>query len=733
MTTTYTKGLAADFSGSLNPGQLITEVEADPGIIPTCINVANTGDVVDITFTAALSAGEQTTLNGLISAHTPTVSPFAKLVTAGSNNTTATLQVNQTGNRTITLPDATDTLVGLSVSQTLANKKMNNASTEHVDAGDITKVLKFDTSGAGTGTAMTLASAHTGNRTITLPDVTGTVVLENATQTLANKDLSDASVNFVDQGDATKTLSFSLGGATTSTNMTLTSNHTGNRVITLPDVTDTLATLASTQTLTNKTLTSTANDVAAKSLHSATTVVDVVSATAPTVGQVLKATSATAATWQAESGEINTYSTDGGTALTKTKVGVDLPFKGLTATSTKIALASNANDIGIDVTEGNLTLDNLGGTLGVAKGGTGAVTLTQDGILVGAGTGAITAKKSEWSKTVAPSAATDDVSLGYVVGSRWIDTTADKEYVCLDNTDGAAVWLDTTAGAAGGEQNTYSTDGGTALTKTKVGVNLPFKGLTATSTKIALASNANDIGIDVTEGNLTLDNLGGTLGVAKGGTGAVTHTSGNFLVGAGTSAVTSAKVAPAGVVVGTTDTQTLTNKTMTATTNDVAAKSLHSATTVVDVAAATAPTVGQVLTATSATAATWQTASAGALTTVEITATTSTTTTSATYVALNGMTTTPAAATYIVSFSASGAGTDKDQLITVGMFKAGVLINHSERHSHNISGHTHIMDMPVHSQSIVAVNGSETIDMRWKASLGTATMYERCMYLLKVS
>jgi len=59
-------------------------------------------------------------------------------------------------------------------------------------------------------------------------------------------------------------------------------------------------------------------------------------------------------------------------------------------------------------------------------------------------------------------------------------------------------------------------------------------------------------------------------------------------------------------------TTTFTNKTITSTTNDVAAKSLHSATTVVDVSAATAPTNGQVLTATSGTAATWQTAGGGA-------------------------------------------------------------------------------------------------------------------------
>ena len=52
------------------------------------------------------------------------------------------------------------------------------------------------------------------------------------------------------------------------------------------------------QTMTNKTLDSTTNVVTADNLHSATTTINVSSATAPTSGQVLTATSSTSADWQ---------------------------------------------------------------------------------------------------------------------------------------------------------------------------------------------------------------------------------------------------------------------------------------------------------------------------------------------------------------------------------------------------------------------------------------------------
>jgi len=45
-----------------------------------------------------------------------------------------------------------------------------------------------------------------------------------------------------------------------------------------------------------------------------------------------------------------------------------------------------------------------------------------------------------------PPTVNDDIDEGYQVGSRWIIPSTGEEYVCTDNTDGAAVWLLTTGG-----------------------------------------------------------------------------------------------------------------------------------------------------------------------------------------------------------------------------------------------------------------------------------------------
>ena len=49
---------------------------------------------------------------------------------------------------------------------------------------------------------------------------------------------------------------------------------------------------------------------------------------------------------------------------------------------------------------------------------------------------------NNWSAVTVPTV-NDDASLGYRVGSRWVNTTTRTAYSCVDNTVGAAVWYPT--------------------------------------------------------------------------------------------------------------------------------------------------------------------------------------------------------------------------------------------------------------------------------------------------
>jgi hypothetical protein len=95
---------------------------------------------------------------------------------------------------------------------------------------------------------------------LTIPDFAGVsqvMAFIGLQQTLTNKILTDSTVYFGANGALTKMAKLSLGGATAGKATTLTFVHTDDRAITFPDATDTLVGLATTDTLTNKTLTDT--------------------------------------------------------------------------------------------------------------------------------------------------------------------------------------------------------------------------------------------------------------------------------------------------------------------------------------------------------------------------------------------------------------------------------------------------------------------------------------------
>lgn len=97
-----------------------------------------------------------------------------------------------------------------------------------------------------------------------------------------------------------------------------------------------------------------------------------------------------------------------------------------------------------------LILDE-GGTLGTVTAGERRLAIDANGVLVwknSAGTTSPLVALNKWDATSAPTA-NEDSGDGYQVGSRWIDVTNNKEYVCLDATVAAAVWTETTQTGVG--------------------------------------------------------------------------------------------------------------------------------------------------------------------------------------------------------------------------------------------------------------------------------------------
>jgi uncharacterized delta-60 repeat protein len=112
------------------------------------------------------------------------------------------------------------------------------------------------------------------------------------------------------------------------------------------------------QTITDKVISDASNTIGANELRTTGASVVIDTSAPPATGQALVATSATVATWQAipASGETNTASNSGsGQSLVLPKAGVDLPFKGISAASAKIAVAATATDVTIDVDQTQIT------------------------------------------------------------------------------------------------------------------------------------------------------------------------------------------------------------------------------------------------------------------------------------------------------------------------------------------------------------------------------------------
>ena len=213
-----------------------------------------------------------------------------------------------TANRTYTLPDISDTLVTLTATQTLSNKTVTDTGSSIYATG-----LWY---GSHAGTVLfSGSSAPTSGQILTA--TSGTAATWQAPTSI----FLDGSFKVENTTTTTKALVFNLAAQTASTTLTLTSGaNTTNSIITFPvTASDTVAVLAATQTLTNKTITDSGSSVYSTRLwygaHAGT--VDLSGSGAPSTGYVLTATSSSAATWQAASSVgVSSINANGGAAQT---------------------------------------------------------------------------------------------------------------------------------------------------------------------------------------------------------------------------------------------------------------------------------------------------------------------------------------------------------------------------------------------------------------------------------
>lgn len=166
-----------------------------------------------------------------------------------------------------------------------------------------------------------------------------------------------------------------------------------------------------------------------------------------------------AAVWKETTNDANGTSTmsnigSGGIGIFKQKTGANFEMKNINAGSNKITVTDDTgnNELDIDVVEANIVHQNLSdaGTNTHAQIDSHIASTTNPHAVTKAqvGLSEVENLKINLNATVAPTAG-DDSTAGYSVGSRWIDTTNDKEYVCVDATATAAVWIETTGTSSG--------------------------------------------------------------------------------------------------------------------------------------------------------------------------------------------------------------------------------------------------------------------------------------------
>lgn len=183
-------------------------ITSPTGIVKADVGLGNVDNTSDATKNATVATLANKSLVDNTTAIIDAVDATKRILfdAGGTTATATTITAAQTANRTLTLPDATDTLAGISATQTISNKTLDNTNAMTVkplnftiqDATDGTKIVQFQTTNVpsgGTNQALPATSgnllndtnvATVQNKTLAAPKVTTAVEMEMQAATPAS-------------------------------------------------------------------------------------------------------------------------------------------------------------------------------------------------------------------------------------------------------------------------------------------------------------------------------------------------------------------------------------------------------------------------------------------------------------------------------------------------------------------------------------------------------------------
>tara|TARA_R110001592_G_scaffold58814_4_gene178100 strand:- start:2427 stop:5588 length:3162 start_codon:yes stop_codon:yes gene_type:complete len=237
-------------------------------IIKSGTTTAATFDGANVTLAGTVASGAITS-SGTITGTQAILSNASPLVFEGASADsfeTTIAVTDPTADRTLTLPNATDTLVGKATTDTLTNKTLTTPTIAQINSGgnftvDAATDIILDADGgdvflkdAGT----TYGSlTNTGGNLIIKSGTTTAMTMSGANVTIAGNLTVSGSTTTVDSSTVNLQTGFVFEGATADSFETtlVATDATADRTITLPDLTGTVSLITATETLTNKTLT----------------------------------------------------------------------------------------------------------------------------------------------------------------------------------------------------------------------------------------------------------------------------------------------------------------------------------------------------------------------------------------------------------------------------------------------------------------------------------------------